>query len=484
MTAKAAENVWSLEVVRGKQEGRRFPLNGGSIVLGNALGGERGIDLAEQEGTSPRRMAAKQALIECTANGPMLRDLDSPGGTFVNRQRILPGQARALRPDDLIQLAGVQLKVVAGTSAKPVEEPPPASSSPPPARPAPSRPGELPAAFALAAGATCRTWDDFLTVAAQRWAALREELVSGRLAAYLTTIGRTDLLPAPQAPGTPDERLDAWLARVPTTRPAQPELEVHPDKLTVRAVPGGGTTRQTVQVSNTGYRLLRSTARVEPAGTAWIKVAPELTRAPFVTVERTDVPIEVTMPETLAAPMLAALVIESNGGTRRVEVRLERPPARDAIPEVGPEPPRLNLGLWELIEKQPAGMRLILGCAAAAGLRLLIAAGGIFGGGEPSPRLGGAAILLAVLGCVLAASLALRRGELSDLLPSSFAGAFAGVLLAALTVATCRAIEPNLGPGLVGTTLAPAAIWAVLGAGLAALSGWLIPHQPGLKVSP
>jgi hypothetical protein len=484
MTAKAAENVWSLEVVRGKEAGRRFPLNGGSIVLGNALGGERGIDLAEQEGTAPRRMAAKQAQIECTAHGPMLRDLDSPGGTFVNRQRILPGQARALRPDDLIQLAGVQLKVVAGTAPKPVETPPP-SSSPPPARPTPSRPGELPAAFALAAGATCRTWDDFLTVAAQRWTALRDELVSGRLAAYLTMIGRTDLLPAPQAPGTPDERLDAWLARVPTTRPGQPELEVHPDKLTVRAVPGGGTTRQTVQVSNTGYRLLRSTARVEPAGTTWIKVAPELSRAPFVTVERTDLPIEVTMPETLDAPMLAALVIESNGGTRRVEVRLERPPARDAIPEAGPEPPpRLSLGLRELIAKQPAGPRLILASVVAGGLRLLIAAGGIFASGEPSPALRGSAILLAVLGGVLAASLALRRGETRDLLPSSFAGAFAGVLLAALMVATCRAIEPNLGSGLIGTTLAPAALWAVAAAGLAGLSGWLIPHQPRLKVSP
>jgi pSer/pThr/pTyr-binding forkhead associated (FHA) protein len=485
MTAKAAENVWSLEVVRGKEAGRRFPLNGGSIVLGNALGGEHGIDLAEQEGSSPRRMAAKQAQIECTAQGPMLRDLDSPGGTFVNRQRILPGQARALRPDDLIQLAGVQLKVVAGAAAKPVETSPPSSSTPPPPRPTATRPRELPAVFSLAAGAACRTWDDFLTVAAQRWPALREELTTGRLAAYLTTIGRTDLIPSPQAPGTPDERLDAWLTRLPTTRPGQPELDVHPETLIVRSLPGGGVARQTIQVANTGYRLLRSTVRVEPAGTSWIKIAPELARASFVTVERTDLPIEVMMPETLDAPMLAALVIESNGGTRRVEVRLEKPPARDAIPEAGPQPPpQLSLGLRELIAKQPAGTRLILGSAAAAGLRLLIAAGGIFGSEEPAPAIRGAAILLAVLGGMLAATLALRRGESRDLLPSSFAGAFAGVLLAALVVAACRAIEPTLGHGLVGTTLVLVALWAVLGAALAGLSAWLIPYRPSGGVSP
>jgi hypothetical protein len=489
MTAKTADNLWSLEVVRGTETGRRFPLNGGTIVLGNALGSERGIDLAAQEGTSPRRMAAKQAQIDCTPQGPLLRDLDSPGGTFVNRQRILPGQARALQPNDLIQLAGVQLKVVAGTASKPVEPlPAPPSSSPSPpsqARPTSARPGELPAVFTLAAGAACRTWDDFLTVAAQRWTALREELTTGRLAAYLTTIGHSDLIPSPQAPGTPDERLDAWLARLPTTRPAQPELDVHPETLVVRASPGGGMARQTIQIANTGYRLLRSTVRVEPVGTTWIKVASELTRTPVVTIERTDLPIEVTMPETLVTPMRAALVIESNGGTKRIEVRLERPPARDTIPEGGPEPsPRLSLGLGELIAKQPTGLRVILGSSVAAGFRLLIALGGMLGSGEPSPALRGPAILLAVLGGVFAAALALRRGEARDLLPSSFAGAFAGVLLATLVVAACRAIEPALGPGLIGTTLVPVALWAVLGAGLAGLSVWLIPYQARGGVSP
>ena len=54
----------------------------------------KGIDLGPQEGVSPRRMAARQAILESNGQAITLRDLDSPGGTFVNRQRLLPGQSR------------------------------------------------------------------------------------------------------------------------------------------------------------------------------------------------------------------------------------------------------------------------------------------------------------------------------------------------------------------------------------------------------
>src|SRR5437016_4137755 len=107
------ENGWTLEVVKGRQAGRSYALRGAETILGNALAGRPGIDLADQEGDSPRRMAAQQAAIASTPAGLALRDLDSPGGTFVNRQRVLPGQALPLRPGDVIQLGGVQLRVVA-----------------------------------------------------------------------------------------------------------------------------------------------------------------------------------------------------------------------------------------------------------------------------------------------------------------------------------------------------------------------------------
>jgi hypothetical protein len=500
-------NGWSLEVVRGREAGRVYPLGRGATVLGNALNGVPGLDLAPHEGDSPRRMAARQAQLDLTPQGLTLRDLDSPGGTFVNRQRLLPGQARALQPGDLIQLGGVQLKVVPAApstsrpapatttttaktrpaaprpSAAPASKPTP----PPPASPSTSTipagtvaaAGSFPTAFTLATGARCRTWDDFLTVAAQRWGALRDELVSGRLAAFLNTIGRGDLAPSPLAPGTPDERLDAWLGTLPTSRPSRPELDVHPEVLTFRAVPGGGMMRASLQIANTGYRLLRTSVRVEPASATWIRLPESLARGPIVTVDQTALPIEVSIPETFDATPGAVLVLDSNGGTRRVEVRLERPAATVAIPDISEAPAGpAGLSLRELIARQPVGLRLITWGVGAVLLRVLVlAAGLVFGTATDGvhPPLQPVSVLLAALGCVAAAWFALRHGEPRDVPAAGFAGGVAGVLAAAVLVATCRTIEPRLLPS--ASPLAACLLWGILGAGLAVISTLLAPPR-------
>jgi hypothetical protein len=479
---------WSLEVVRGRAVGRVYPLSRGSTVLGNALEGRVGIDLAHQEGDAPRRMAARQTQLDCSAQGLSVRDLDSPGGTFVNRQRLLPGQARALQPGDVLQLGGVQLRVVAGSAPGSAAQSAPKATAPLPAQ-APSRPGNLPSPFILASGATCRSWDDFLTVSAQRWAALRDELTSGRLAQFLASIHRPDLTPRSRAAGSADEQLDAWLAMLPTTRPSRPELDVHPERLPVRAI-AGGVTRKTIQITNTGYRLLRSTVRIEPPEANWIQVASEWTRQPFVTVERTDLPIDVHIPEALDGPMAAALVIDGNGGTKRVEIVLERPALRDALPEPAyPAPAGGGFGLRAAISRLPLSARLAIGGAGGLALRLaIVLAGWLLGGsasaGEPSPRLDGAAVVLAVLGGLAAATFAWRRGEPRDVPPAGFAGACAGVLAAAVLVALCRSIEPTLGLAPRASPLAAGLAWAVLGTALAAVSAWLVPYRPAGESSP
>jgi hypothetical protein len=513
-------NGWSLEVVRGNEAGRVYTLGRGETVLGNALNGSPGLDLAHQEGSSPRRMAARQAQLDCSPQGLLVRDLESPGGTFVNRQRLLPGQARTLQLGDLIQLGGVQLKVVAGsppippanspapaaTAAKTprpsVSAPPKPAAQPPksaattaragPIAPAfaqpsapvpqsPARPGPLPAVFTLASGARCRTWDDFLTVSAQRWPAMRDELVSGRLAAFFGSIGRGDAAPSAQTPGTPDERLDAWLATLPTTRPSRPELEVHPEALKLRAVPGGGILRASLQVTNTGYRLLRTDVRVEPASASWIKLSGEFARGAVVTVDQTELILDVHIPESFDVPTSAVLVLESNGGTRRVDVRLERPAVSDAIPS-GPAAPvgTAGLGLRDLIERQPPGLRLVAWAAGGLLVRLIVVVAGRLLGPGPvgaSPALGGVALILAALGCGLAVTFALKRGEPRDAPAVGFAGGVAGILAAAILVAGCRTIEPMMGTSLAGSSVAVCLLWGALGAGLAAASTVLTPYR-------
>ena len=159
-----ANDLWALEVVKGKEIGRVFPVAPGPNILGNAINGEPGIDLGSQEEASPRKMAARQAKLARGSNGLSLSDLDSPGGTFVNRQRILSGQTRKLEPGDILQLAGVQLKVVKQDTA-----------TTPTQTTATSKPGPLTTPYMMADGSVCRSWDDFLLSSSKSWTALRGE---------------------------------------------------------------------------------------------------------------------------------------------------------------------------------------------------------------------------------------------------------------------------------------------------------------------
>ena len=244
---------WLLEIVRGRDIGRTFALDPGETVVGNALNGQRGLDLLDQEGNSPRRMAARHATFACSGLDLSIQDLESPGGTFVNQQRLLAGRPRILAPGDVIQLGAVQLKVKqlavgaetagapgpAKASSTGVSDPRAAASGPAKASPTGgSQPvkanptgvsdqamssasgvgGRLPTPFSMANGAQCRNWDDFLILSAQNWSQLRDELVSGRLVEYLRRIGRPQLIPHSAADRSPDDRLDEWLARIPAAQ--------------------------------------------------------------------------------------------------------------------------------------------------------------------------------------------------------------------------------------------------------------------------
>ena len=78
-------------------------------------------------------------LLHARARSSPSSDLESPGGTFVNQQRLLSGQPRKLSPGDVIQLGGVQLKVkqdvatVAKSLRPRAAPPPPKSAAAPPA---------------------------------------------------------------------------------------------------------------------------------------------------------------------------------------------------------------------------------------------------------------------------------------------------------------------------------------------------------------
>ena len=370
MSTTSGRERWILEVVRGRNVGRCYQVGTGETPIGNALAGAQGFDLADQESDSPRRMAGRHACITAAGDALSIRDLESPGGTFVNRQRLLAGQARPLQPGDLIQLGGVQLEVKREGQLE-AQTPRPAQPQPLPLPQVQPRPAALSIPFTIPGGSTCKTWDDFLILAAQRWALVRDELTSGRLAEHLRRIGRTDLVPRPEPTQSADEQLDAWLARLPASRSSDPELDVHPQTLVIRATSAGGLIRKSLRITNVGYRLLRSTVRVEPAASMSIRVAAEFSARPFLTIDHTDIPVEIELPENARSTTLGTVVVESNGGIRRIEILLERPALNTATAEGlnGSGPVDLVIDtrpLGELIAAQPVARRLILVVTAAS----------------------------------------------------------------------------------------------------------------------
>jgi hypothetical protein len=444
-------------------------------------------------------MAGRHACLTWSDDGLSIRDLDSPGGTFVNRQRLLAGQSRLLQPGDLIQLGGVQLEVkreslLDAETTRPAQ-PQPGCQPQPSLRPvsqgnANSEPAALSVPFVIPGGSTCKTWDDFLILAAQRWTLFRDELTSGRVAEHLKRIGRADLSPRPEHTQTADEQLDAWLARLPTSRPSDPELDVHPQSLVIRAAATGGLISKTLRISNVGFRLLRSSVRVEPATSKSIQIAVDFSARTFATIDHTDIPVAIELPENPVSKLLGTVVVESNGGTRRIEILIERPAlvggdseGASGVRTVQPLPDSRQL--IEFVSAQPTARRLLLAPLALVAFRLIVLVAGMIPLGLPGasrfePRLASMALLLAAVGA-LAGGVSAK--EPRDRLACGFTGAMLGVLGAAVGFALVRSVEALLG-SWASSPPAALLLWASLGLAIALVSCVALPPSRVSSTSP
>jgi hypothetical protein len=315
---------------------------------------------------------------------------------------------------------------------------------------------------------------------------VRDELASGRLAEHLRKIQRADLLPQPVSSHDADERLDAWLGRLPSSRSSAPELEVYPETLVVRAATAGGTVRQSLRITNIGYRLLRSKARVESKEKAGIRVPAEFRDQSFLTVDQTDLPVEIDLPEDRSVTSPGAVVIESNGGTKRIEVKIERPAQVIHFPEFGAELAGFNSAAWrQAITARVEGMSLIRRVLLATGLMMTIRAlvllvsllpVGSSSASRIEPRLAPIALVCAAIGVVIGTMRGIRAGHWNDATPAGFACGLAGVFVAAFLSALIKSLESLLGPWST-SPIAVMLLWPLLGAGIAWLSSLILPAR-------
>ena len=294
----------------------------------------------------------------------------------------------------------------------------------------------------------------------------------------------------PSTHETADEQLDAWLARLPASRSSDPELDVHPQALVIRAATAGGLIRKSLRITNVGYRLLRSTVRVEPAASLSIRVAAEFSARAFLTIDHTDIPVEIELPENARTTTLGTVVVESNGGSRRIEILLERPALNAATAEGVKASGPVNLvldsrPLGELIAVQPVARRLILVPLAFVVFRVLMLVAGLVplgpsGASRFEPRLGSITLVLVSVGALIGS---VRGSEARDRAACGFTGAMAGLLAAAVGYALVRSVESVLG-GWATSPFAALLLWAALGLAIALVSCLALPPSRPLSTPP
>ncbi len=100
-----------LRVLRGQKVNAEYPLADGTNFLGRGRADTSDIDLAEQEPADRIWASRRHAAIYIEADLLHIEDLHSRNGTFLNRNRLAPGQKCPLQINDVVQIGTIQMRV-------------------------------------------------------------------------------------------------------------------------------------------------------------------------------------------------------------------------------------------------------------------------------------------------------------------------------------------------------------------------------------
>jgi hypothetical protein len=103
-----------LKVMRGLKVGVEFPIYSDYNYIGRADEKPVDIDLEDQEPPDRVWCSRQHAVIHFdeAAGVITLEDLNSSNGTWVNRNRVYPGEKRTLNPNDVVQIGTVHMKLL------------------------------------------------------------------------------------------------------------------------------------------------------------------------------------------------------------------------------------------------------------------------------------------------------------------------------------------------------------------------------------
>ena len=103
-----------LKVIRGLKIGVEFPIYPEYNYIGRADEKPVDVDLEDQEPPDRVWCSRQHSVIHFDEAAGILtiEDLNSSNGTYVNRNKVYPGQKKQLMPNDVVQIGTVHLKVL------------------------------------------------------------------------------------------------------------------------------------------------------------------------------------------------------------------------------------------------------------------------------------------------------------------------------------------------------------------------------------
>lgn len=107
----AADAQPKLVVIRGQKLNAEYPIYPDLNFIGRADEKPVDIDLEDQEPPDRVWCSRQHALITFEGGLLTIEDLNSANGTYVNRNRVYPGQKRQLSVGDVVQIGNVQMKL-------------------------------------------------------------------------------------------------------------------------------------------------------------------------------------------------------------------------------------------------------------------------------------------------------------------------------------------------------------------------------------
>ena len=385
-----ARKTWVLEVVRGREPRQAIPSSARARSPSAMPWPAHRASTWRIRRSRIRRGGWPAGKPPLRPAGDMLsiRDLESPGGTFVNRQRLLSGQARALQPGDVDPAwRGPASRSTAMLPGRGLDRRPSHRLHCRPPRPR-SAGQHVDSLHDRRSGGTCRTWDDFLTAGgpAVESRSRRADLGPDRRAPEVDRppgIGS----PARCSDMTADEQLDAWLARLPATRSSAAGTgRPSPDA----GRPGGGRRRTGPSDAPDHQRGLPPAPRLSAGrdlGTRReFRIAPAFPAGAFQTIDQTDILIEIELPDSATSPSSTPPSAQwssratAETGASRFASSVRH--AADLLPEASIQPRPIDLMSWgrplgDRVASLSLARRLVLAPLALAAFRILVLLAGL-----------------------------------------------------------------------------------------------------------